>query len=99
MAYGGPSPALAVPVIEDLLSAAQTRLEESLADFDIDGDVEAIAGPAGTTIVSRADAIGAELIVVGTHGRTGLARLTLGSTAERVIATASCSVLVVRLQT
>jgi nucleotide-binding universal stress UspA family protein len=99
LAYGGPSPALAVPVVEDLRAAAHTQLQASLAHFDIDGDVEAIAGPAATTIVTRAGEIGAQLIVVGTHGRTGLARLTLGSTAERVIETAPCSVLVVRLQT
>ena len=84
-------------MVDDLRAAARSRLEERLAHFGIDGDVEAVAGPAATTIVSRAQAIGAELIVVGTHGRTGLARLTLGSTAERVIDTAPCSVLVVRL--
>ena len=38
-----------------------------------------------------------ELVVVGTHGRTGLVRLTLGSTAEQVLERAPCSVLVVRL--
>jgi hypothetical protein len=37
-------------------------------------------------------------VVVGTHGRTGLARLTLDSTAEAVIQSAPCSVLIVRLQ-
>ena len=97
IAYGGPSPAIGLTVVDDLRAAAQSRLEERLAHFGIDGDVEAVAGPAATTIVSRAQTIGAELIVVGTHGRTGLARLTLGSTAERVIDTAPCSVLVVRL--
>mgnify|MGYP003784665015 CR=1 FL=1 len=38
-----------------------------------------------------------ELVVVGTHYRGGFARLTLGSTAEAVIRSAPCSVLVVRL--
>jgi nucleotide-binding universal stress UspA family protein len=97
MAYGGPSPALGLAVIDELRTAAHRRLQERLADFAIDGAVEAVAGPAATTIVSRAEALGAELIVVGTHGRTGLARLTLGSTAERVLDRAPCSVLVVRL--
>jgi nucleotide-binding universal stress UspA family protein len=35
-------------------------------------------------------------VVIGTHGRTGLAKLFLGSVAERVVAAASCPVLTVR---
>jgi universal stress protein A len=38
----------------------------------------------------------ADLLVIGTHGRTGLARLFLGSVASRVLATATCPVLTVR---
>jgi nucleotide-binding universal stress UspA family protein len=38
----------------------------------------------------------ADLIVIGTHGRTGLARLLLGSVASRVLAHAPCPVLTVR---
>jgi nucleotide-binding universal stress UspA family protein len=40
----------------------------------------------------------ASLVVVGTHGRTGLSRWLLGSTAGAVVTDAPCSVLVVRLQ-
>lgn len=47
-------------------------------------------------IVRTARRLGAELIVVGTHGRTGLARLALGSVAGRVAARARCPVLTVR---
>jgi nucleotide-binding universal stress UspA family protein len=38
----------------------------------------------------------ADLVVVGTHGRTGLGKILLGSVAERVVATAPCPVLTVR---
>jgi nucleotide-binding universal stress UspA family protein len=38
-----------------------------------------------------------DLIVMGTHGRTGLERLLVGSVAERVMKEASCSVMVVKL--
>ncbi len=47
-------------------------------------------------IARMAKRIGADLVVVGTHGRTGLARVALGSVAERVVALAPCPVLTVR---
>jgi nucleotide-binding universal stress UspA family protein len=49
-----------------------------------------------SAIVGAARRLRADLIVLGTHGRTGLARVALGSVAERVVALASCPVLTVR---
>jgi len=49
-------------------------------------------------IVRTAKAFKADLIVIATHGRTGLKRAFLGSTAERVVQHAHCPVLVVRQQ-
>jgi len=46
-------------------------------------------------ILRAAGQWGADLIVVGTHGRSGLARVVLGSTAEHVLRHATCAVLVV----
>ena len=37
-----------------------------------------------------------DLIVMGTHGRTGLAKLAMGGVAERVVRTADCAVLTVK---
>lgn len=54
-------------------------------------------GPAATSIVRLAEDRGASLLVVGTRGRTGLARLALGSVAERIIREAPCDVLAMRL--
>jgi nucleotide-binding universal stress UspA family protein len=48
-------------------------------------------------IIKKAKEIGASLIVLGTHGRTGLDHLIFGSTAERVVRSASCPVLTIRL--
>ena len=48
------------------------------------------------TIIDQADEVGADLIALGTHGRTGLAHLLLGSTAERVVQHARCPVLTVK---
>ena len=53
-------------------------------------------GSAARTIVEYADQNGFDLIVMGTHGRGGVAHLLLGSVAERVVRTARCPVLTVR---
>ena len=55
-------------------------------------------GPVAERIVAVAKRQRAGLLVLGTHGRTGLARAFLGSVAGRVVATASCPVLTVRGQ-
>ena len=49
-------------------------------------------------IVKSARILRADLIVMGTHGRTGISRLFVGSVAARVVASAHCPVLVVRAQ-
>ena len=48
-------------------------------------------------IIRSAEEASASLIVLGTHGRTGLDHLIFGSTAERVVRGASCPVLTIRL--
>jgi nucleotide-binding universal stress UspA family protein len=53
-------------------------------------------GDAATQILAAASVSKADLIVMGTHGRTGLKRLLLGSVARNVLLHANCSVLVVR---
>ena len=91
------TPGISLRAIDDLQRAAQSKLREAATRFGIDGEAIVKAGPAAQTIVDLAASAPAELVVVGTHGRTGLSRLTLGSTAEAVIRSATCSVLVVRL--
>jgi len=58
-----------------------------------------LEGVAWEQLVRTARARKADLIVMGTHGRTGLARLFLGSVAERVVGSAPCPVLTVRAKT
>lgn len=50
-------------------------------------------------IVEAARAVGADLIVMGTTGKTGLEHFLLGSVAERIVRTATCPVLTVRYST
>jgi|Deesub1362B_J571_1020462.scaffolds.fasta_scaffold00123_67 hypothetical protein len=55
-----------------------------------------VTGTPYEAIVTTAQIKKADLIVIGTHGRTGLTKLLMGSVAERVIALAQCSVLVAK---
>src|SRR5574337_779528 len=54
------------------------------------------AGIPDTIICETAQEVRADLIVLGTHGRTGLQHVLLGSTAERVLTMAPCPVLTIR---
>ena len=54
---------------------------------------EILFGPTASTIVHYAGDNGYDLILMGTHGRTGLAHLLMGSVAERVIRSAACPVI------
>jgi nucleotide-binding universal stress UspA family protein len=56
-----------------------------------------LEGHPATEIVRFAQDATIDLIVMGTHGRTGLERLLMGSVAEKVMREAPCSVLVVKL--
>ncbi|GIW82967.1 MAG: universal stress protein UspA [Gemmatales bacterium] len=54
-------------------------------------------GEAAPAVLSLADRIHCDLIVLGTHGRTGLARLLMGSIAEAIVRKAKCPVLTVKI--
>ena len=53
-------------------------------------------GDARDSILATAAEVGADLVVMGTHGRSGLTRLVIGSVAEAVVRMAPCPVLLVR---
>jgi nucleotide-binding universal stress UspA family protein len=57
-----------------------------------------VEGPAWARIVEAVAPEGADLIVMGTHGRTGLKHALIGSVAEKVVRHASCPVLVTRTE-
>jgi nucleotide-binding universal stress UspA family protein len=72
------------------------QARERLAASGLSVETAVREGDARTTIIDVADEWQADLIVVGSHGRTGLKRLFLGSVAQSVVAHAHCSVEVVR---
>lgn len=86
-----PMPASASDVQRQLL-----RVCERFVPAALDTTLLVAEGRPAATIVERAQARAADLIVLSTHGRTGLKRLWLGSTAEQVVRHATCPVLVVR---
>ena len=55
-----------------------------------------VSGPAGTSIVNQADQCQADVIVMSTHGRNGLAHMLLGSVTEEVVRTAHSLILTIR---
>ncbi|MEZ4240736.1 MAG: universal stress protein, partial [Myxococcota bacterium] len=59
-------------------------------------DVAVEVGPVVDGVLAAAEELGADLIVMGTHGRTGLARMVLGSVAEGVVHRAHVPVMLVR---
>lgn len=83
----------------EMASEARSDLEQLAAGFREAGltvRTEVRAGHPDEVITDTADELGADLIVTGTHGRTGLARFFLGSVAEKVARLASTNVMVVR---
>jgi len=84
--------------VEQQLSAkAKQHLETFLASHEIVGVTTAIEiGQAGNRIVEYAEEQGADLIVIPSHGHSGVKRAFLGSVAERVIRHAHCATLVIR---
>lgn len=85
--------------LEDVAGAAEEHLEErarTLRDHGWRVEVVAREGFPPEIIVEEAKLEEADLVVIGTHGRSGLSHLLLGSTAERVVQHSPCPVLVVR---
>lgn len=70
--------------------------ESRLADF-ANYESLVISGIPYEEILKKADAENASLIIMGTHGRTGLDHVLFGSTAEKVVRKSRCPVLTVRL--
>ena len=79
------------------LEAAEKALRKWLADPKFAGaDLLVKMGNPGLEIANHAQDVLAELIVIPSHGRTGIQRLLLGSVAERVVRLADCPVLVLK---
>lgn len=84
----------------EIITAARRSLER-VRDKDLRGvdnvEIELLQGSsASATLCEYAEKNGIDMIVLSTHGRTGLAHLLIGSVAERVVRHASCAVMTIR---
>ena len=85
--------------IDEARIAAASKLEALVQRLRSEGVTAAshlVEAPAASAIVDLAEKIGADLIVMGTRGNTGLKHVLLGSVAERTLRHAPCSVLTVK---
>ena len=88
--------AAGVDIEEILVSNAKEELAKIGAALNVPKEQQLVkVGPAKVLILEQAKEMGADLIIVGSHGRHGI-RLLLGSTANAVLHGAECDVLAVR---
>lgn len=90
---------LPVSMRESMVKDCEQRLAERLTPEEkarYHGTAEIVVGTPAKAVVEYAATVGADLIVMGTHGRGGMAHVLLGSVAERVVRTAACPVLTIR---
>lgn len=80
---------------KELVHDVADRLKEQTLIEKIDAEVR--EGGICDQIVAVAESFGADLLMVGSHGRSGLAKFLLGSTSQSVSTHAGCSVLIARL--
>lgn len=78
------------------LERSRSQLEQAAETVEIEAELLVRRGAPAATILRVVDEVDADLLVLGSHGRTGVQRLVLGSVAERVIARSPIPVLVVR---
>jgi nucleotide-binding universal stress UspA family protein len=76
--------------------SSMRKLMQRLERLKVKAKSLMLKGNAADQIVKAAKSRKADLIVIGTHGRTGFAKLFMGSVASRVVSTAICPVLTVR---
>jgi len=87
-------------LMDDLLRFHQeiaADAEKEMREAGLKTEAKVVHGDPRAVIVDLARAERADLIVVGSHGRTGLAKILIGSVASHIVAHAPCNVTVVKV--
>ena len=95
-----PSTLAVADLTEDMRKSASQEMDKWIAEVSAKvNDVEkmVVRGVPFVEIIKTAKEKSADLLVIGTHGRTGIDHLLFGSTAEKVVRKAACPVLTVRI--
>lgn len=87
---------IAIENAAKVLDLTRQKVREIVIDDDIRVSTETLFGSPDRRIVETAEAMNADLIIVGSHGYNRWERLLLGSVSDSVVHHAPCSVLVVR---
>jgi nucleotide-binding universal stress UspA family protein len=85
-----------IQLMQELHTEAEQQLQTVAAQQLWPIETLVVWGDPTTEICRMAQGYGTDLIVMSTHGRTGLARMFMGSVAEHVVRSAPCAVLIVR---
>ena len=87
--------------LDDLIKKHEQSLDKFLNDHFasllplVEVKQKVLAGPPAATVIGEAQREGTDLIVMSTHGRTGVAHMLMGSVTEQVVRTAVCPVFTV----
>lgn len=84
--------------VQDTVLEQYRRVVSAAVRQTISVETQVVVGAPVAEILTTARVKGADLIAMGTHGRSGVARLVMGSVAEEVLRKAPCPVLTVRPQ-
>lgn len=95
-AYGVDPLSPTQPDVQERAQEALEALAAEIEDADVAVRTHVLAGYAARDIVDFASEQAADLIVMATHGRTGLQRFLIGSVTEKVVRSASCPVFTVK---
>lgn len=86
--------------VEDKLTMAREYLDgiaKKVSEPGLHLSSETIEGRPAPAIIHFAQKIGADLIILTTHGRTGVARMVMGSVADQIVRQSGCPVLLIRV--
>ncbi len=99
LSVGGMPPAVLAATLYEMETTAHQRMQAMLTRVHhagLQADSAIIEGIPFQRIIDTVHARGVDLIIMGTHGRTGLTHVLMGSVAENVVRLAPCPVLVTR---